>query len=459
MKNILRVLILFYTTILISQTPHLEGTINLDIDQGLVHCVFKFSKIDKNGSYSVLLNRGFNVKYFKLNNQVLDAARKPSYNSIDYDIYKTNSSDSDLPLTSVENIEVEYSGAFPVFKDTENNDGDDMGNIAIKNNIIRATVQSNFIPELKDRISNKRITVFTYKIIINSSKKTTVYLNGCEPQSGKKLIFENNKPLDFLIYAGNYKVKQYGNLYLLNSNLDDKYVAILAENVKKISDFYSKSMGIGYDDKVVFPQIFSVGPSKQYRKWAFTVTPTIVMDVNELSSKIDLNSRTITDVNTFRIIAHEMAHKYFMQQLNAVGTKNLWRFYHEALAQYLAFKAVEELVSKKAYRETLDEFTFTNDNKAATFKTFDEIENSEIDLTRASYDYYPLYLIGFEKMFGIDKTFQLLQKLVKDNDAFTFDTEYFKTRARETANSAQDFLVYEQTFLDSKNCINQFNQK
>ena len=147
---------IFFLNYVVGQTPHLEGKIDLDIEKGLVHCVFKFSKIDKNGSYSVLLNRGFNVKYFELNNQVLDAARKSNYNSIEYDIYRANSTDTDLPLTSVENISVEYNGAFPIYLGNERNDGDDMGNIAIKDGIIRATVQSNFIPELIDRVTKKR---------------------------------------------------------------------------------------------------------------------------------------------------------------------------------------------------------------------------------------------------------------------------------------------------------------
>lgn len=447
---------IFFSNFIFSQTPHLEGTINLDIEKGLVHCVFKFSKIDKKGSFSVLLNRGFNVKYFKLDNQVLDAARISNYNSIQYDIYKANSTDTDSPLTSVENIIVEYNGAFPVYKTNEKNDGDDMGNIAIKDGIIRATVQSNFIPELIDRVSKKRTTSFTYDITVNSASNSYVYLNGCIPKKGKKVQFNSEKPFDFLIYAGNYKIKHKGNLYLLNSTLEDKYVEVLAENVKKISDYYANSIGIGYDDNVVFPQIFSVGPPNQYRKWAFTVTPTIVMDVNELNTKIDLKSRTITDVNTFKIIAHEMAHKYFMQQLNAIGTKNLWRFYHETLAQYLAFKAVENLISKDAYQKMLNEFTFTAENRKAKFKTFEEIENSETDLTRASYDYYPLYLIGFEKMFGIQKTFKLLNQLVIDNNEFTYDTEYFKTRIIKIGISQTDYEKYEIEYLKSSNCMNKF---
>ena len=125
-----------------------------------------------------------------MNNQVLDAGRTSNYNSIVYDIYRANSTDEDLPLTNVENIEVEYTGAFPVFSGDERNDGDDMGTIAIKNNIIRATVQSNFIPELKDRLTNKRVSSFTYNITVKSTKRITVYLNGCVPKTGKNLIFK-----------------------------------------------------------------------------------------------------------------------------------------------------------------------------------------------------------------------------------------------------------------------------
>lgn len=328
-----------------------------------------------------------------------------------------------------------------------------MGVIAIKNHILRATSQSNFTPKLKDRNTNKEISSFTYNIVLLSNTNEFVYLNGSKPQKGKKLEFVSDKPFDFLIYAGKYKVKHQGNLYLLNSNLEDKYVAVLAKNVEMISQFYSEIVGINYDDQVVFSQIFSIGPPTQYRKWAFTVTPTIVMDINELKSKIDLNTKTITDVVAFRTIAHEMAHKYLP---NAIGTKNLWRFYHETLAQYLAFKAVENIISKDAYQSELNKYTFTEENKKATFKTFEEIENSEIDLTRASYDYYPLYLIGFEKMFGIEKTNKLLRQLVMDKNQFTFDTEYFKRSALKSGISKTEFQKYETDFLNSQNCLDKF---
>jgi hypothetical protein len=435
------------------QTPHLQGTMNLDIPKGLITCEFKFSNTSTKGSYTILLNSGFNLKYFKQVDKLLDNTTKDNSGKKEYELY--SSAEDTVALKSVEGVSIFYTGAFPTYT-TDSITGDDMGVIAIKNNILRATVQSVFIPELVDRVTKKHITSYTYDIKVNCSRIETVYLNGSIPQTGKSLHFVNNSPLDFLIYAGKYKVQHQNNLYLLNSNLDKKYVEVLAKITEQISQFYSKNMGIAYDANVVFPQIFSIGPKNQYAKWAFTVTPTIVMDVNELNTKIDLKTGTITDPNTFRIIAHEMAHKYFMQQLNAIGTRNLWRFYHETLAEYLAFKAVENLLSETIYKEQLTKYKFTEKNKNASFPTFDEIENSEKDLANASYNYYPLYLIGFEKMFGKDNTFKLLRQLVLDKDQFTFDTEYFKKRIIKIGISQQDFEKYQATFLNSTNCSNQF---
>ena len=435
------------------QTPHLQGTMNLDIPKGLITCQFTFSNTSSKSSYTILLNSGFNLKYFKQGDKLLDNTTKDNSGKKEYELY--SSAEDTVALKSVEGVTIFYIGAFPAYT-TDSITGDDMGAIAIKNNILRATVQSVFIPELVDRITKKHLTSYTYDITVNCSRTETVYLNGSAPQTGKTLHFVNNSPLDFLIYAGKYKVQHQNNLYLLNTNLDKKYVDVLAKATEQISQFYSKNMGIAYDANVVFPQIFSIGPKNQYAKWAFTVTPTIVMDVNELSSKIDLKTQTINDPNTFRIIAHEMAHKYFMQLLNAAGTRNLWRFYHETLAEYLAFKAVENILSPTIYKEQLIKYKFTDKNKAASFPTFDEIENSEKDLTNASYNYYPLYLIGFEKMFGIDKTFKLLRQLVLDKDQFTFDAEYFKSTILKIGITQQDFEKYKAAFLNSTNCNNQF---
>lgn len=453
MRILLSICCIFISLLSFGQAPHLKGTIYLDIPKGLVTCEFKFTNTSMKDSYTVLLNSGFNLKYFKKDDTVLSTIIKDNSGLKEYDLYLREG--DPVALKSIEGVSIFYTGAFPTYT-TDSVTSDDMGVIAIKNNILRATVQSVFIPELVDRITKKHITSYTYDIVVNCSRKETVYLNGSAPQTGKVLHLVNTSPLDFLIYAGNYNIQHHDNLYLLNTNLEKQYIDVLAKTTEQISRYYSKNIGIAYDANVVFPQIFSIGPKNQYVKWAFTVTPTIVMDVNELNTKIDLKLKAISDPNTFRIIAHEMAHKYFMQQLNAIGTRNLWRFYHETLAEYLALKAVENLLSETICQEQLTKYIFTEKNKKSTFPTFDEIEKSEKDLTNASYNYYPLFIIGFEKMFGIDNTFKLLRQLVMDNDQFTFDTAYFKKRILKIGISEQDFEKYQVAYLNSPNCNIQF---
>jgi hypothetical protein len=150
-----------------------------------------------------------------------------------------------------------------------------------------------------------------------------------------------------------------------------------------------------------------------------------------------------------------MAHKYFMQQLNASGTRNLWRFYHESLAQYLAYKALEDLVSPAAYAERLRQYSFTDEYLKKQFVPFDQLETSDAPLTNASYFYYPLYLVGFEKQFGRAKTNELLRQLVLNKDQFTRDAGYYKTCALRAGITGQQWQQYATDYLESRNCLPQ----
>ena len=73
---------LFISITTFSQTAHLQGTINLDIPKGLISCELKFSNTALTGSYTVLLNSGFNLKYFKKGNSLLDNTTKDNSGKI-----------------------------------------------------------------------------------------------------------------------------------------------------------------------------------------------------------------------------------------------------------------------------------------------------------------------------------------------------------------------------------------
>ena len=71
MKKSFLICCLFISIISYGQTPHLQGTINLDIPKGLISCELKFSNTALNGSYTVLLNSGFNIKAHQKNSRGL----------------------------------------------------------------------------------------------------------------------------------------------------------------------------------------------------------------------------------------------------------------------------------------------------------------------------------------------------------------------------------------------------
>jgi len=185
-----------------------------------------------------------------------------------------------------------------------------------------------------------------------------------------------------------------------------------------------------------------------------TVSPTIVMDFSNFKDKVNLDSQTITDSGFVKTIAHEMAHKYFGGTLNALSTKKLWIFYHESIAQYLAFKYIEEVKSEDLYNNFLNENTFTENYMTRTFPNYYEIEDFPFDLTNASYDYYYLYLIGFEKLFGKNKAYSLLRKMLENANKFGNGKNYFKDCALEIGLTKNEWETFDNMFLKSKNCIN-----
>lgn len=440
----------FFTTCLFSilyflsvaQSMHISGNMYLSPKNGLVRCVLKFDSLPAGENYRLRLNNGFNLKYFKLGDKFLDMNIDRSYSPCLYTLYMPGDTS---PIKNLTGVTIAYTGAFPVYSDTDTCDYDDMGVIGVKNEIIRASSQSVFLPELFDASSRKIVNTYAYNLSVKSDKKITVYLNGLAPKTGTDLNFSTNKPLGFILYAGNYKVKHSGNVYVLNSDLSKRQIELLVNETKRISDFYAQLVGKPYNDVLVFPQIFTIGPKKQYENWGFTVTPTILMNLNQMVNDMDIKNLRFTNPEWFRIIAHEMGHKY---QAYTPNTKNLWRFYHETFSQFLAYKAVLQYWGDSVFNSILaKDINYYSGDK--NYPSFYEIENSKRDLTTASYHYYPLLFIGFNKMFGDEKTKLLLHFVYSSIDEFKYDEQYFIQQIIKTGISKEQFESYKKNYLES----------
>jgi hypothetical protein len=447
---IITLLIALITQIGFSQT-HISGELNLNIQEGIIEGKLLMSEFPKNQKLSLILNKGLNIKFIKENGVVIyHEAKEFSWDNIEYELYRSVNDTSIMENHT--DIFIEYTGKYPTYTENEQASGDDKGVIAIKNGILRSTSQSPIIPILVE--NGKSLVLQTLDLKVNCNKSCTVFINGNVPQVGKTIIFKNDLPTEFLLYAGDYKTQAKGNVVLLNTNLKEPEITILSNEIDRIRTFYNEKLGIPYDTKVILPQIFTIGPKDQYSEWAFTVSPTIVLDYNKFATKIDLKNQNI-DNGFSCLIAHEMAHKYFGGILTVPN--NYWHFYTESIAQYLAFKYIEDVKSKEFYQKIVAGNMFNE--KLKTFPNFYEIENTDTDITNASYNYYYFYLIGFENEFGVEKTYQLLRKMLENSKQDDLGSNYFRNCALEIGIPLEKWSLFDITYLKSENCIRKIEEK
>lgn len=452
MKKNITISLLFFFIIAKSQT-HISGTLFLDIDNGVIEGKIKMSDFPHNKQLSIILHKGMNIKFIKENGKIIYPNPKELVDdfNIRYNLHSWVNDNKVLP--SLSDIYIEYSGKFPTYNNDEEAGDDDMGVVAIKDGILRTTTQYPIIPFFIEKENGKSLSKQTYDLQVLSNQKITVYLNGCDTQKGKKMHFKNNVPLDFLMYAGTFNTLEVDKVKLLNTKLTKDDAIAISNEINSIREFYSQQLGIAYNSEVVLPQIFTIGPKNQYTGWGFTVSPTIVLDYNSIQSKI-INGK-LNDNGFIKTIAHEMGHNYFGGILKVPD--NLWRFYNESISQYLSFKYMETK-SRPDYLKFLKEATFTDKYKSQKFPNYYEIEKTEKNITNASYDYYYLFLFGFEKEFGKEKMFELLRQMLKNASAYTeYNSDFFRINAMKTGISEQQWTNFNEKYLKSENCIKEFD--
>lgn len=156
MKNskLLIVLIFANIHILIAQIPHLVGEVKISILNGTIESDLEYSNLPKLKNYSIWLNTGLNLRYFR------DSEDKFNYGNIKYYNEEISSEAFQYYFPDKENksrflpekFKINYVGKFPVISDTlkANNRGDWKGNIAFNGNNIRASEQTAWYPILYD---------------------------------------------------------------------------------------------------------------------------------------------------------------------------------------------------------------------------------------------------------------------------------------------------------------------
>lgn len=452
MKIKLSILLTFlYHFVAWGQTPKLTGNIYISLANGQITCDFTLTNLPKFNDPAISLNRGFNIKDLKFND-----------NSIDYNIDwgfpgrtaflsegigVSPNIDTLLPTSK---ISISYTGAFPVYKPNEETaSGDGMSVIAIKNSILRASHQTLWYPILVDRTNNFTITKYEYDINVVCKDCESIYLGGTEPVKAQKGNFKTTEPNDIMLYAGKYKFTKSKNTFFLNSKLDKIQTDILNSSLDSIKTFYTQILKTNYSQPTVLAQIFTIGPKTQYEKWAFVVYPCIVADLNEFNKQVNRSTKKISDINTFRIYSHELAHNFFGLKVKA--DNEYWGFYSESFAEYLCLKAIEKFFGKDKYIEFLNQRYFIE--KALT-KKYTLLTNIKSDInTNHLYNYYPILLTGLEQIIGQQRMFQLLAHLVNNTKTTNLNADTLKQSALDNSVTVEEWTEFESNYMKSENCL------
>lgn len=437
--------------IVLGQTPKLTGNIDINLINGQITCDFTLTNLPNLVDPAISLNRGFNIRDLKFNNSSID------YN-IDWGfpgrttflsegIGIIPNVDTILPTSK---ISISYIGAFPTYNiNEETASGDGMSVIAIKNNILRASHQSLWYPILVDRTNNFTITKYEYEINVVCNGCESLYLGGTEPLKARKGNFRSTEPNDIMLYVGEYKFKKSKNTFFLNSKLDKVQADILNSSLDSIKTFYTQILQANFSQPTVLAQIFTIGPKTQYEKWAFVVYPCIVADLNELPRQVNTNTNKISDIITFRIYSHELAHNFFGLKVKA--DNDYWGFYSESFAEYLCLKAIEKFYGKEKYIEFLNQRYLTAN---ALTKQYTPLTNIKSDIgTNHLYNYYPMLLIGLEQIIGRQRMFQLLAHLVNNTKTTNLNFDTFKKSAMDIGVTIEEWNNFKSNYINTINCL------
>lgn len=441
MKTFLFSLLFFTSFSLFSQniSPHIEGTVFVDINTGLFRCDLTISNLTSIEDYSILIHKGMNVKHFldsKENSLGYDGSRLKG-EAIQY-VVGDSKGIMNLPNT----FKVSYVGAFPKY-DGSYNTFDFKGFIAINDKTIRATEQTKWYPVIYDVKRDKLLNSYTYNLEIEVVGGKSIFINGSAPQKTSKGIFTSKKAVPLLLFAGDYDfVSEKGN-YILNGNVSKKNAAQVFKNVRVVQSFLEEKLDRTFVDKIYLIQHTAVNKRKEGSNWGFNTYPTFAFTGENYFSSI-VNKKGAFSNGNFRYFGHEFGHNYFG---NNVQSGKLFWFWLESFPEYLSFTFAEEVGGKEFYKEVIESKLKSVSNK----KYIPLSEVTEASQINGSYRYNmaPLVLLSFDYKFGRETTYEVLKKLLTYAEDETLTLEHFKKAALKSGVSISLYQKFEKKFISN----------
>lgn len=447
--KLLIVLLFANIQILIAQIPHLKGQVKISILNGSIESDLEYSNLPKLTNYSIWLNSGLNLRYFR------DAEDKFNYGNIKYYDDEKSSEAFQYYFPDQENkgrflpqkFKINYVGKFPVISDTlkANNRGDWKGNIAFNGKNIRASEQTAWYPILYDIENDVTINKVTYDITINCSDCESIYLNGSSPIKGKLANFKSDKPISMMLFAGLFDFTKNKNTYFINTELNSEQENVLGNWTDKIVKFYEDKFKIPYGNSVTY--LYTTPISKK-NAWMFVTYPTIAIIGQEkynVKSYFTPNTSSLKDNSNIEYFAHELGHYYFGTVI--VPNSELRWVFLEGLTEYLALQTVKEVLGEESYQKKID--TYLKETKDFVPKSLSTIKNNEIDETYRYY-YVPLLITALEKEIGKEKVWNWLRTVLNSDKLVKTDYAFFKSSLIKSGIKESEFKNFEEKYILSE---------
>lgn len=443
--------------ILFAQNPHLTGVVKISIQNGTIENELEYSNLPKLTNYSIWLNTGFNLRYFRNEEDKFNYGNikyydeEKSYEAFQYYFPDNENKGRFLP----EKFKINFVGKFPVISDTlkANNRGDWKGNIAFNGKTIRASEQTAWYPILYDIENDVTLNKVTYDITIDCIDCESIYLNGSAPIKGKTANFKSDKPISMMLFAGLFDFTKNKNTYFINADLNSEQEKVLGNWTDKIVAFYENKLKIPYGNSVTY--LYTTPISKR-NAWMFVTYPTIAIIGQEkynVKSYFTPNTNILKDNSNIEYFAHELGHYYFGTTI--VPNSELRWVFLEGLTEYLALQTVKEVLGEESYQKKID--TYLKETKESIPKSMAIIKNSEIDETYRYY-YVPLLVTALEKEIGKERVWNWLRTVLKSDKLVKTDYEFFKNSLIKSGIKESEFKKFEENYIISAKAKENINK-
>lgn len=275
MKYAILFVFLLFSTVASAEPIKLSGTLTLSIANGTIDADLKLSNIPKIKNYYIFINSGLNIQYLRDKSNSFNYGyhkeynNKYSYESFGYYLPDNTDKAKFLPPS----LNFKYTGKFPVISDmTKASEyGDWKGNIAFNGKTVRADgMQAAWYPVLYDIDKDVRFDSLVYDIEIKCVDCKSIYVNGSLPIKGTSGAFSSDKPVQLMLFAGDFDVSVSNGSYFLNSGLSNEQMVKFGEVTSSFESYYQNKLNLPYGENVVF---IHTTPTSKKKRMAFCSIP------------------------------------------------------------------------------------------------------------------------------------------------------------------------------------------